>query len=210
MSYTFTSIGDEYTSSEWSLNSRSGGSNWYKARLRVKLNSQSTRNNTSNITIYFDLSSISADGGYMWSGYPDNTAGSYVLRWKEGSWHNSSTRYMPTSFKSTGGTSNFRNIDSWTVDVPHESDGTLDLDGVGITYTQGTNGVNYDPVSFDKGTTNLIFPTILRNPHVLVKTGSGWQNGTLLVKTSNTVWKPAKEIYVKTENGWQATTLRGN
>lgn len=210
MAYTFIGIGDEFVGTGLSVDSRSDGSGWYKARLRVKLNSQSVANNTSNITIYFDLSSIPSDSGYMWSGYPNNTAGSYKLGWKEIDWHYSNTYYMPTSFQSTGGTNNFRNVGSWTVDVPHEVDGTLDLDGVGIIYTQGTNGVNYDPKNFTRDTTNLIFPTILRTPHVKVKTNSGWQEGKVLVKTSDTVWKEAKEVYVKTNNGWQVTTLRGN
>lgn len=204
-------IGETYiTPNATMVGSRRGDTNWYGVKLGVKLNSQSIRNNTSNITIYFYLSSVSASGGYMWLDYPSDKVGTYILRWKEGSWHNSSTYSMPTSFASTGGTGNFTTVGSWTVDVPHESDGTLDLDGVGIVYTEGTYTKEYDPDSFEKSTTNLVFPTILRNPHVLVKTGSGWQNGTLLVKTSNTVWKPAKEIYVKTEDGWQATTLRGN
>ena len=64
MAYTFTGIGDEFVGTGLSVNSRSGGSGWYKARLRVKLNSQSVENNTSNITIYFDLSSIPSDSGY--------------------------------------------------------------------------------------------------------------------------------------------------
>lgn len=210
MAYTFTGIGDEFVGTGLSVNSRSGGSGWYKARLRVKLNSQSVANNTSNITIYFDLSSIPSDSGYMWSGYPNNTAGSYKLGWKEINWHYSNTYYMPNSFRSTGGTNNFRNVGSWTVDVPHEADGTLDLDGVGINYTKGTNNVYYDPDDFTRDTTNLIFPTILRSPHVKVKTGDGWKEGKVFVKTSDTTWKEAKEVYVKTADGWQVTTLRGN
>lgn len=211
MSGILREIGDVWIQdTALSVNTRGGGVNWYNVKLKVKLNSQSVENNTSNITIYFDLSSIPSDSGYMWSGYPSNTAGSYKLRWKEGSWHDSNTFYMPTSFKSTNGLGNFVDVGSWTVDVPHAADGTLDLDGVGIIYTEGTNSVYYDPDSFTRDTTNLIFPTILRSPHVKVKTGDGWKEGKVFVKTSNTTWKEAKEIYVKTNNGWKVTTLRGN
>lgn len=181
-----------------------GASNAYQFYLVVTLNSQSTANNTSNITV---THSANGRNGWGYSGFSTPTSAITVGGTQRVS---STVAGIPTNGSSV-------TLSTWTGNVTHNNDGTLSL-AVSATYNPNTTGYSYVPrTNTLSGTITL--PTIPRASDVSVsnytisnttgsisatitsranfyhrwrwKVGSGswsgWNNKGLIATTSSTV-----------------------
>lgn len=181
-----------------------GASNAYQFYLVVTLNSQSTANNTSNITV---THSANGRNGWGYSGFSTPTSTITVGGTQRVS---STVAGIPTNGASV-------TLSTWTGNVTHNNDGTLSL-AVSATYNPNTTGYSYVPrTNTLSGTITL--PTIPRASDVSVsnytisnttgsisatitsranfyhrwrwKVGSGswsgWNNKGLIATTSSTV-----------------------
>ena len=130
-----------------------GASNAYQFYLVVTLNSQSTANNTSNITV---THSANGRNGWGYSGFSTPTSAITVGGTQRVS---STVSGIPTNGASV-------TLSTWTGNVTHNNDGTLSL-AVSATYNPNTSGYSYVPrTNTLSGTITL--PTIPRASDVSV------------------------------------------
>ena len=130
-----------------------GASNAYQFYLVVTLNSQSTANNTSNITV---THSANGRNGWGYSGFSTPTSTITVGGTQRVS---STVAGIPTNGSSV-------TLSTWTGNVTHNNDGTLSL-AVSATYNPNTTGYSYVPrTNTLSGTITL--PTIPRASDVSV------------------------------------------
>lgn len=130
-----------------------GTSNAYQFYLVVTLNSQSTANNTSNITV---THSANGRNGWGYSGFSTPTSAITVGGTQRVS---STVAGIPTNGSSV-------TLSTWTGNVTHNNDGTLSL-AVSATYNPNTTGYSYVPrTNTLSGTITL--PTIPRASDVSV------------------------------------------
>lgn len=199
-----------------------GTSNAYQFYLVVTLNSQSTANNTSNITV---THSANGRNGWGYSGFSTPTSTITVGGTQRVS---STVAGIPTNGSSV-------TLSTWTGNVTHNNDGTLSL-AVSATYNPNTSGYSYVPrANTLSGTITL--PTIPRASDVTVsnytvanttgslsatitskanfyhrwrwKVGSGswsgWNNKGLISTTSSTVTVSNSNLLNRTPNDKSAT-----
>lgn len=199
-----------------------GTSNAYQFYLVVTLNSQSTANNTSNITV---THSANGRNGWGYSGFSTPTSAITVGGTQRVS---STVAGIPTNGSSV-------TLSTWTGNVTHNNDGTLSL-AVSATYNPNTTGYSYVPrTNTLSGTITL--PTIPRASDVSVsnytisnttgslsatitsranfyhrwrwKVGSGswsgWNNKGLIATTSSTVTVSNSNLLSRMPNDKSAT-----
>ena len=130
-----------------------GASNAYQFYLVVTLNSQSTANNTSNITI---THSANGRNGWGYSGFSTPTSAVSINSSQKKS---ATVAGIPTNGSSV-------TMCSWTGDVTHNSDGTLNLT-ISATYNPNTTGYSYVP-STNTLSGSVTLPTIPRASDVSV------------------------------------------
>lgn len=171
-------------STTWDVNANGGSSKGvYRYYLYVKLNSQDTIANTSNVTVTLKLS-CNFSSSTMWNfssaptakvGYRKGTSGDYTY---------SNSESFSTFYANTH--SNQTTLVTKTWDIENNSDGTLSAQ-FNFVWTDNTGGFSYAPPSTTKvypdSSSVVVFPTIPR-----ASTFSTWPStGTTTSQVSYTI-----------------------
>lgn len=144
------------SSKEANVASYSGSNNAYKFYLEVKLNSQSTDDNTSNITINHYAKS---NGAYSYQQF--STPKSY-LKVYDNKTKTTSTKKTTTV---AGITTTKTLIGTWTGNVTHNSDGTLDIN-ITAEYKSNTTSYYYVPANNSISTGTIKLPDLHTPPAI--------------------------------------------
>lgn len=144
------------SSKEANVSSYSGSNKAYKFYLEVKLNDQSSDGNTSNITINHYAKS---NGAYNYQQF--STPKSYLKVYDNKSKTTSTKKTMTVASITTTKTL----IGTWTGNVTHNSDGTLDIN-VTAEYKSNTTSYYYVPADNSISTGTLKLPDLHTPPSV--------------------------------------------
>lgn len=151
----------------------------YNFRLSLTLNSQNIQNNTSNITIKLGLAYDGTTKKERWN-YNANYGpwDSLMYSFDNTNWVTVKNRTVQNIYVPTGGGINsFKDMDSWTGDIAHNTDGTRTI-SVRMHWYPRTNQAstyNWDPRETELTISNI---ELNPNPRVQVSNGSSWVAGT--------------------------------
>lgn len=173
----------------------------YQFRVTVLLNSQDINAGTSNVTCNFYIKGLN---GWYYSGHDNKT---YIyLKTSENTTY---TQVKYTNYRYMGGSGVEYLMLSYTGDVAHNNDGSLDIE-FKCTYA-GSSGTNYLPRPQNRETGWLTLPNLL--PLIKIKdpteNTNNWYAGTGYIKISSTEWKKMKQIFVKYDGTWRPGLPKG-
>lgn len=134
-------VGDTYETSAVNIKPYGYSSNAYQMKFTVKLNSQDTNANTSNITITSYMRTTGNSWG--WSGFNKI----YMERYTKANSEAEYTLKNSTQLTSlpTNNANNWVNCGSWTGNIQHRSDGTCDLYVKSHLLTSTSSSYSYIP-----------------------------------------------------------------
>lgn len=176
--------------------------------------------------------SLTGSGKIYWQ--DSNNYKTLVFSWSATQSIENNTTTISWSLTYTGNTGGYVSGVNWSVALGAVSgtltgttsgSGSQDFSGTSGTLKTGTavlsaleNGTSSFSVSFSgtpagtshtcSGSTSWTIDQIPRNDLIFVKVGGQWKSGIPYVKV-NGVWQKGKKFYVKTNNVWVESSLKG-